>query len=209
MNNRKIEITGQTQATVKTNKETIKLSLLITKATTTPLWGLDWMQRQGIYMNTENNGRQIQNAQVDETERKTVELKNDFKNLFYHNRETKDLLVKIKNERRSTSKTTKRSTDTVTVTRTSSRKIKTNDRTRLFGKSNRKNRDLLCKSGSNNSEKRQVNKTCPGSRKFNEITIKRKTQLPNREELISRISRNISEGEDGEVLAAKLDFDFA
>ena len=39
--------------------------------------------------------------------------------------------------------------------------------------------------------------------------MKRKAQMPNMEELISRISRKISEGEDGEVLATKLDFDYA
>ena len=47
------------------------------------------------------------------------------------------------------------------------------------------------------------------SRKLNEITVKRKAQMPNMEELISRISRKKSEGEDGEILATKLDFDYA
>ena len=45
VNNQNIEFIGQAQATGKTNNETIKLTLLITKATTTPLMGLDWMQR--------------------------------------------------------------------------------------------------------------------------------------------------------------------
>ena len=45
------------------------------------------------------------------------------------------------------------------------------------------------------------------SRKFNEVTIK-KAQMPNMEELISRISRKISEGEEGEMLATKLDFNY-
>ena len=43
----------------------------------------------------------------------------------------------------------------------------------------------------------------------NEITIKRKEQMPNMEELISRKSRKISEVEDGEIVAMKLDFDYA
>ena len=47
------------------------------------------------------------------------------------------------------------------------------------------------------------------SRKLNEVTIKRKAQMPNMEELISRISRKISEGKEGEILATKLDFDYA
>ena len=44
LNNRKINFTGQTKATVKTNKETIEVQLLITKTQTAPLMGPDWMQ---------------------------------------------------------------------------------------------------------------------------------------------------------------------
>ena len=39
--------------------------------------------------------------------------------------------------------------------------------------------------------------------------MKRKAQLPNMEELISRISIKISDGSDGEILATKRDFDYA
>ena len=47
------------------------------------------------------------------------------------------------------------------------------------------------------------------SRKLNEVTVKRKAQMPNMEELISQISRKISEGADGEILATNLGFDYA
>ena len=43
------------------------------------------------------------------------------------------------------------------------------------------------------------------SRKLNEATIERKTQIPNMEELISRISRKISEEKKGEIWVTKLD----
>ena len=46
-------------------------------------------------------------------------------------------------------------------------------------------------------------------RKPSEVTVKRKTQMPIMEELIARISRKISEGTDGEILAKQLDFDYA
>ena len=46
------------------------------------------------------------------------------------------------------------------------------------------------------------------SRKLNEVTVKRKVQMPNMEELVSRRSREIS-GTDGEVSATTLDFDYA
>ena len=42
-NDNKIEFEGQTTATVKTNKTTLQLPLLITKANITSLMGLDWM----------------------------------------------------------------------------------------------------------------------------------------------------------------------
>ena len=39
--------------------------------------------------------------------------------------------------------------------------------------------------------------------------MKRKAQIPNMEEVISRNSRKVSEGSDSEILATKLDFDYA
>ena len=47
------------------------------------------------------------------------------------------------------------------------------------------------------------------SRKLNEATIKKKAQMPNMEELISRISRKISEEQEGEIWITKLYFDYA
>ena len=52
-------------------------------------------------------------------------------------------------------------------------------------------------------------KTALDSRKMNGVTIKRKVKMPNMEELISRISRKLSEGTEEEILATKLDFDYA
>ena len=47
------------------------------------------------------------------------------------------------------------------------------------------------------------------SRKSNEITIKRKAQMPNMEELISRISRKIADGPADEIWISKFDLDYA
>ena len=47
------------------------------------------------------------------------------------------------------------------------------------------------------------------SRKLNEATIKRKAQMPNMEELISRISQKISEEKEAETWLTKPDFDYA
>ena len=95
VNNQKISFTGQTKAMVKTNKETMELPLIVTKAQTAPLMGLDWMQRLKINLNSNNGAIQIHNIILDNTERKIIKLQNDFKDSFYNNKEIKNLSVKI------------------------------------------------------------------------------------------------------------------
>ena len=95
VNNQRIEFTGQTNALVKTNKETIDLPLLITKAKTSPLMGLDWMQRLKINPSSNNEAIQIHNIKFDNTDKKIIKLQSDFKDLFYNNKEIKNLSVKV------------------------------------------------------------------------------------------------------------------
>ena len=57
--------------------------------------GLDWIKRLRIHLNAVNSEIQIHNVKMDDTERKTVQLKNEFRDLFYNNKETKDLSLKI------------------------------------------------------------------------------------------------------------------
>ena len=95
MKNQKTNFTGQTKATVKTNKEIFELPLLVTEAQMAPLMGLDWMQRLKINLSSNNDAIQIHNMNLDNTERRITEFRNDFKNFFYNNEETKNLLNKI------------------------------------------------------------------------------------------------------------------
>ena len=95
VNDNKIDFLGQTKALVKTNSTTLQLPLLITKTNITPLMGLDWMKRLGITVNTTTDDIKIHNIKMDETEKKILKLKNEFKDLFYNNTEIKDLEVKI------------------------------------------------------------------------------------------------------------------
>ena len=55
---------------MKTNNKMIDLPKLITKATTSPLMGLDWMQRLGVQLNTDNSEIQIHNKEMDYTGKK-------------------------------------------------------------------------------------------------------------------------------------------
>ena len=58
-------------------------------------------------------------------------------------------------------------------------------------------------------KKRKTVKNALDSRKLNENTVKRKAQMPNMEELLSRISRKIADGEAEEIWISKFDLDYA
>ena len=67
---------------------------------------------------------------------------------------------------------------------------------------------MLRKPCSNYFEKDKSVKIALDSRKLNEIKVK-KAQMPNMEELISRISRKIAEGPADEIWIPKFDLDYA
>ena len=58
-------------------------------------------------------------------------------------------------------------------------------------------------------KKDKSNKIALDSQKLNEITVKRKTQMSNMEELITRISRKIADGPADEIWISKFDLDYA
>ena len=53
------------------------------------------MKRLGTHLKTVNSEIQIHNVKMDDNERKAAQLKNEFKDLFYNNKNIKDLSVKI------------------------------------------------------------------------------------------------------------------
>ena len=89
----KIEFTAETTAMVRTNKEISNLPLLITKAS--PLIGMDWMQRLKMNLNSSNDAILIHHVKLEGTETRIINFQNDFKELFYNNREIMNLSVKI------------------------------------------------------------------------------------------------------------------
>ena len=89
VNDSKIEIVGQTTATVKTNKTTLQLPLLIRKENITPLMGPDCMKRLQITISANTEEIKIHNIRLDEPEKKVFKLENEFKDLFYDNNEIK------------------------------------------------------------------------------------------------------------------------
>ena len=194
VNDNKIEFRGQTLATVKTNNTTLQLPLLITKANLTPLMGLDWMNRLGIALNTTTEDVKIHNIKLDETRKKILKLKNEFKDLFYNNTEMKNLSVKINLK------------EDAKILQQKGRLVPIHLQEQVANEIKR-----LIKNGPAviTVKKDKSVKIALDSRKLNEATIKRKAQMPNMEELISRISQKISEEKKGETWLTKLEYDYA
>ena len=153
VNNEKINFARQTKATVKTNKKTIELLLLITKEQTTPLMGFDWMQRLKINLSSNSDAIKFHNIKLDNTEKRIIKLQNDFKYIFYNNNKMKNLCY-IDSERWRTKNTTKGTINPNTSSGTSGARTETTIKTRISGKSNRNYRRLLCKHCNNNDKKR-------------------------------------------------------
>ena len=165
VNDNKFEFRGQTTATVKTNKMTIQLPLLITKANITPSMGLDGMNRLGIALNTTSEDIKIHNIKLDKTEKKILKLKNEFKDHLPQHHRIEKLIGKDKPKRRRKNNTTERQTKSATLTRPGSRRNQTTNKKRLLGKSNRNKRNLLREPSSYHSEKEQIGKNCTGLKK--------------------------------------------
>ena len=154
VNNQRVEFSGQTNALVKTNKETFELPLLITKAKTSSLMELDWMQQLKINLSSNNEAIQIHKIKLDNTDKKILKLQNDFKDLFYHNKKIENLSVQVQLNEGAQMLQPKRKTNSNTLTRQSGTRTKTAYQTQILRKSNGNHRRLFREPRSDYSEKR-------------------------------------------------------
>ena len=209
VNNNTIEFVGSTEAMVRTNNTTLQLPLLITKANITPLMGLDWMKRLEISLNTTNENIKIHNIRMDDTEKKILKLKIEFKDLFYNNSEIKNLSVKINLKEDANIIQQKGRPIPIHLQDQVAEEIKRLIKNGYLERATEITEDCFVSPAVRTVKKDKSIKIALDSRKLNEATIKRKAQMPNMEELISRISRKISEEQEGEIWITKLDFDYA
>ena len=208
VNDNRIDLLGQTKALVKTNSTTLQLPPLITKANITLLMGLDWMKQLGITLNTTTNDIKIHNIKMHETEKKILKLKNEYKDLFYNNTEIKDLEVKL--DLKEDAKITQQKGRPVPIHLQNqvAEEIKRLIKNEYLERATEITEDCFVSPADITVKKDKSIKIALDSRKLNEATIK-KAQMPNMEELISRISRKITEEQEGEIWITKLDFDYA
>ena len=207
VNDNKIEFRGQTLATVKTNKTTLQSPLLITKAIIKPLMGLDWMNPLGIALNTTTEDVKIHNIKLDETQKKILKLKNE----FYNNTEIKNLSVKInlKEDAKIIQQKARCKPVPIHLQEQVANEIKRLIKNGYLERAREITENCFVSPAVITVKKDKSVKIALDSRTLNEATIKRKAQMPNMEELISKISRKISEEKEGEIWLTKLDFDYA
>ena len=209
VNDNKIVFIGQANETVKTNTTTLQLPLLITKANITPLMGLDWMKRLKITINSNTEGIKIHNIRMDENDKRIVKLKNEFKYLLYNNTEIKDTVVKINLKENANIIQQKGRPIPILLQDQVAEELKRLIKNGYLERATEINEDCFVSPAVITIKKDKSIKIALDSRKLNEATIRRKAQMPNMEELISRISRKISEEKKGEIHITKLDFDYA
>ena len=94
VNDNQIEFIGQTKATVRNYNTTLQLPLPITKENITPVMGLDWMKRLERALNATMGSIKIHITKLDDTEKKILKIKNEFRDLIYKNTE----IIKIVRE---------------------------------------------------------------------------------------------------------------
>ena len=182
---------------MKTNEETIELPLLITKATTSPLMGLDWMQQLKINLCSNNEAIQIHNIKLHNMDKKIIKLQNDFKDLFYNNKEIKNLSVKIQIKEGAQIIQQKGRPIPIHLQDQVALDLKRLIKHGYLERATEITEDCFVSPAVIKVKKDKSIKIPLDSRKLNEVTIKRKAQILNMEELLPRLSRKISEGKEG------------
>ena len=146
---------------------------------------------------------------MDENHKRILKLKNEFKDLFDNNTKIKDTIVKINLKENANIIQQKGRLIPVHLQDQVAEKLKRLIKNGYLERATEFNEDCFVSPAAITVKKDKSIKFALDSAKLNEATIKRKAQLPNMEELISKISRKISEENEGEIHITKVDFDYA
>ena len=168
--------------------------------------GLDWMQRLKINLSSNDEAIQIHNIKLDNMDKKITKLQNDFKDLFYNNKEIKNLSVKTQLKEGAQIIQQKGRPIPIHLQDQVALELKRLFKHGYLERATEITGDCFVSPAVITVKKDQSIKIALDSRKLNEVTIKRKAQMPKMEELISRISRKISEGKECDNFGNKIRF---
>ena len=206
VNNNRINFEGKTIAIVEIGGKRNDLDILVTTKKTKPLLGLDWIEKLGKTLDTGKTGPQV-NHIIEDPDITT--LKRKFKKLFHENHTVEGLEVKIQLKKDARLIQQKRRPIPIRLQQSVEKEITKLMKQGHIETTNNIDENCFVSPAVIIVKKDKLVKIAVDSRKLNEITIKRKAQMPNIEELISRISRKIADGPADEIWFSKFDLDYA
>ena len=164
------------------------------------------MKHLGISVNIEKPNSKIQNIQEDPD---ITDLKKKFKKLFHENKTVKGIEVDIQLKPNAKLIQQKGRPIPIHLQPAVGKEIEKLTKNGHIERATDSDKNFFFSPAVITFNKDKTIKIALDSRKLNEITVKRKAQMPNMEELISRISRKIADREADEIWISKFDLDYA
>ena len=158
-----------------------ELEILVTTKRTNPLLGLDWMKKLGITLETDKTVPQIQQMKEDPD---ITSLNTKFKKLFTENHTVNGLEVKIQLKEDAKLIQQKGRPIPIHLQQSVGKEIEKLIKQGHIEKANNIDENCFVSPAVITVKKDKSIKIALDSRKLNEITVKRKAQMPNMEELI-------------------------
>ena len=191
---------------VKTEKSKITLPILITEnKNTQPLLGLDWLDKLEIRLQGNTNTNIIRHIETDERRQKLV---NEYEALFKNNHTIKDLAIDIQLKRDTKPIQQKGRPVPILFQTTVKKELEKLIESGNLEKADNTTENCFVSPAAITIKKDKSVKLALDSRNFNEACVKRKAAMPNMEELISKISAEITRN-NGEIWMSKIDLDYA
>ena len=207
VNRNRVELDGTCSVTVETPTGPKQLELIISKRNDfTPLVGLNWFDALKIEIRTNNNKEQIKTVQPEDV-RKYMHEK--FKKLFEENTTIKDTKVKIQLKPDVKPVQQKARPIPLHLQDAVENEIQKLIKSGHIEKLEEVPEDTFISPAVITVKKDKSVKIAIDSRKLNESCIKRRPNMPNMEDLINRISTEISKNDDDELWITKIDLDYA
>ena len=175
VNDNRIQFEGKTTARVEINGTRKDLEILVTTKKTNPLLGEDWMKKMGIQLET---GKTVpQKHQVKEDPEVTT-LKTKFEKLFNENRTVNGLGVKIQMKEDAKLIQQKGKPIPIHLQQSVEKEIEKLTKQGQIEKANNIDENCFVSPAVITVKKDKSVEIALDSRKLNEITVKRKAQMP-------------------------------
>ena len=175
------------------------------KQNTQQLLGLDWLDQLEIGLQGNNNTNIIRHIETDGRREKII---GEHEELFKNNHTIKDLTIDINLKPDSKPIQQKGRPVPIHIQKTLEQELEKLIKTGHLEKADKTTENCFLSPAVITIKKDKSVKIALDSRKLNEACVKRKSAMPNMEDLISKISAEITKN-NGELWMSKIDLDYA